>query len=97
MYLEYNVTANPVALHTDSDYGLVASGLLVTVGNEWIGDFTNEDDHNDTGIRFNYTSSAKKLARILFGVHCNSTPTNTGIAKMQAISEERIKRILESC
>ena len=93
LYLEHNITADPVALHTDSDYGLVASGLLVTAGNEWIGDFTNEEDPDDTGIRFNYTSSAKKLAQILFGVYCDDNPTNKGVVKMQAISKEEIDQI----
>lgn len=95
LYLEHNITANPVALHTDSDYGLVASGLLVTAGNEWISDFSNEGDPNDTGIRFNYTSSAKKLAQILFGVHCDNAPTNIGVVKMQAISEEEIDQMFK--
>jgi len=79
LYLEHNITADPVALHTDSDYGLVASGLLVTAGNDWNDDFTNEDASTDTGIRFNFTLSAKKLTQILFGVYCDEKPTNKGI------------------
>jgi len=93
LYLEHNVTADPVALRTDSDYGLVASGLLVTAGSEWINDFKNEENPSDTGIRFNYTSSAKKLAQILFGIYCDDSPTNKGVLTMQAISEKEIDQI----
>lgn len=95
LYLEHNITADPVALHTDSDYGLVASGLLVTAGNDWGDDLTSEDDPNDTGIRFNYTSSAKKLAQVLFGVCCDENPTNKGVVRMQPISTEEIDRICQ--
>ena len=35
LYLKDNITADPIMLRCDSDYGLVASGLLVTAGNEW--------------------------------------------------------------
>lgn len=84
LYLEHNITADPVALCTTSDFGLVSSGLLVTAGNEWIADPSNEDGTlNDTGVRFNYTSAAKKLALILFGVQCKTNPTNKGIEKLQ--------------
>lgn len=86
LYLEHNITEDPVSIQTDSDFGLVASGLLVTAGNDW-SDPTNP---NDTGIRFNYTSAAKKLAQILFGVTCDINPSNKGISIIGDISEEEI-------
>lgn len=58
LYLKEHITSNPVKLTTDSDYGLVAGGLLVTAGSEWFE--RKSEDENDTGIRFNYTMSAKK-------------------------------------
>ena len=76
LYLGQNITADPVALITDSDYGLAASGLLVTAGSNWV---TTGGLPNDTGSRFNYTSSAKKLAKICFSVHCDAAPTNVGV------------------
>ena len=76
LYLGHSITADPVALLTDSDYGLAASGLLVTAGSNWV---TAGGLSNDTGIRFNYTLSAKKLAKICFNVHCDAAPTNVGV------------------
>ncbi len=87
-YLGQHITADPVALCTDSDYGLVASGLLVTAGNEFIADFGSDDDPSDTGIRFNYTAAAKKLASILYGTNCNMTPTNKGVSSLKIVPEE---------
>lgn len=87
-YLGQNITADPVILRTDSDYGLVASGLLVTAGNEFIADFGSDDDPSDTGIRFNYTTAAKKLASILYGTTCNMTPTNKGVGSLKIVQEE---------
>lgn len=87
-YLGQHITADPVVLRTDSDYGLVASGLLVTAGNEVIADFGSDDDPSDTGIRFNYTTAAKKLASILYGTTCNMTPTNKGVSSLKFVQEE---------
>lgn len=56
LYLGHSITADPVALRTDSDYGLANSGLLVTAGSDWL---TTEDLIDDTSIHFNYTLSAK--------------------------------------
>ena len=36
LYLKENITADPVSLKTEADYGLAASGLLVTAGNGFI-------------------------------------------------------------
>lgn len=95
VYLEHHITADPVALCTDSDYGLVASGLLVTAGNEWVGDFVNKHNPTDTGIRFNYTASAKKLANILWGASCVDEPSNEGIITIQSITGEEISKMFE--
>ena len=38
LYLKENITADPVSLKTEADYGLAASGLLVTAGNGFIRD-----------------------------------------------------------
>lgn len=95
LYLEHSITADPVALRTDSDFGLQASGLLVTAGTAWKS-FEDESDPNDTGIRFNYTLSAKKLAQILFGVCCDNTPTNVDmidIVPAQPLTKEIADRI----
>ena len=83
-YLGQHITADPVVLCTDSDYGLVASGLLVTAGNEFMTDF-DDDDPTDTGIRFNYTAAAKKLASILYESTCNMTPTNKGVNSLKFV------------
>lgn len=96
LYLEANITADPVSLQTDSDFGLAASGLLVTAGNEFMADFGTEDDPSDTGIRFNYTAAAKKLAAIFFGVHCTMAPSNIGVVKLQPMSANDIDKILNS-
>lgn len=82
--------------NTDSDFGLAASGLLVTAGNEFMADFGTEDDPSDTGIRFNYTAAAKKLATILFGVHCTMEPSNIGVVKLQPMSAKDVDKILNS-
>ena len=75
LYLKDHITADPVALHNEADYGLAASGLLVTAGNSW-GHF----DHGaDSDMVFNYALSAKKLAQILFEIQCSYLPTNVGI------------------
>lgn len=63
LYLKHSITDDPVELRTDSDYGLAASGLLVTAGSTWL---TFEVPTKDTGICFNYTLSAKKIAKICF-------------------------------
>lgn len=85
VYLGHSITADPVLLRTDSDYGLVASGLLITTGSTW---GTVENVENDTGIRFNYTLSAKKLAKICFNVHCDVTPTNIGVTTEELLGVE---------
>lgn len=95
LYLEHNITADPVALRTESDFGLVASGLLVTAGNDWMGDFSDEDDPDDTGMRFNYTAAAKKLAWILYGVHCDFVPSNKGVVRLQIADDEDINSIFD--
>ena len=83
LYLKDHVTADPVALENEADYGLAASGLLVTAGND-IGTF---DDVEENSMRFNYTISAKKLAHILFGTECSCLPTNLNLVKV-ATNEE---------
>lgn len=93
LYLKNHITADPVMLQTESDYGLASSGLLVTAGNEWSEEL--EDDPDDTGIRFNYTPSAKKLAKILFDVECNDVPTNKGIVKLISSSDDEIDQMLK--
>lgn len=75
LYLKDHITADPVALHNEADYGLAASGLLVTAGNGW-GNFAHGADSD---MLFNYTRSAKKLAQILFEIQCSYLPTNVGI------------------
>ncbi len=87
-YLGQHITADPVALCTDSDYGLAASGLLVTAGNEFIADLGSDNDSSDTGIRFNYTTAAKKLASILYGANCKMTPSNKGVGSLRIVPEE---------
>lgn len=96
VYLEHHITADPVALSTDSDYGLVASGLLVTAGNEWVGDFVNPHDPSDTGIRFNYTLAAKKLAQIFWGISCDLEPSNSNLVFLQSISEEEVNDLFKT-
>lgn len=78
LYLEGHITADPVALISESDYGLAASGLLVTAGNVFIDEVSPEDN----GLRFNYTLAAKKLAYIFFEVRCDFKPTNIGFITM---------------
>lgn len=90
VYLQHHITSNPVALSTDSDYGLVASGLLVTAGNEWVGDYVNPHNPSDTGIRFNYTLAAKKLSQIIWGISCDLEPSNEGLVFLQTVSDEEI-------
>lgn len=90
LYLEDNITADPIKLNTDSDYGMVSSGLLVTAGNEW----TDDMDDADNGVRFNYTHAAKKMAYIFFGVKCAMEPSNKGITQMHAASDEDIEGII---
>ena len=87
LYLKNNITEDPVKLSSDSDYGLVASGLLVSAGNEW----REGMDETDSGARFNYTFAAKKLAHIFFGVECPMQPSNKGIIIMLPMSEEDMK------
>lgn len=81
LYLKDHITADPVALKNDADYGLAASGLLVTAGNDWGG-----GDMENT-IRFNYTVAAKKLAHILFGTECAYLPTNVGLTTVATLQE----------
>ena len=88
IYLKDHITSDPVALSSASDFGLVASGLLVTAGSQWVGDYVIEHDPTDTGIRFNYTSSAKKLAFILWNISCEETSTNNNIIYFDAISQQ---------
>lgn len=78
LYLKDHITADPVALQNDADYGLAASGLLVTAGNDW-GDMEAIEENT---MRFNYTVAAKKLANILFGTECALLPTNVGLTTM---------------
>lgn len=94
VYLEHSITADPVWLRTDSDFGLAASGLLVTAGNEWVTDTEDEECLGDTGVRFNYTLAAKKLAWILYGVQCDSTPSNMGVEKLELSTDEDMKEVL---
>ena len=95
LYLKDNITADPVKLNSDSDYGLASSGLLVTAGNEWVEDMDDEDN----GVRFNYTLAAKKMAFIFFGVECAMRPSNKGITILVEASceevEEKIKGLFE--
>lgn len=84
LYLEHNITDDPIRLQTDSDYGLVSSGLLVNAGNEW----KQKPDITDNGIRFNYTSSAKKMAYIFWGIECSMEPSNKGITILHGFSEK---------
>ena len=90
--LKDDITNEPVKLEYDFHYGFVASGLLVTAGSELL----TFDNREDTGIRFNYTSSAKKLAKILFNVECNMQPSNEGIVIMEKTTEEDICSIVDS-
>lgn len=78
LYLKDNITNDPIKLSSDEDYGLIASGLLVTAGNDWVEDM----DGTDNGVRFNYTFAAKKMAFIFFGVECEMDPSNKGIVIM---------------
>lgn len=96
LYLKNNITEDPVRLNTDSDYGLVSSGLLVAGGNVW----GENMDEADNGVRFNYTLAAKKMAYIFFGIECDMKPSNKGITIMTAMSpediEESINRVFKS-
>lgn len=83
LYLKKHITADPVALRNEADYGLAASGLLVTAGNGW-GHFV---DGADSDMLFNYTLSAKKLAQILFETQCSYLPTNEGVITMAGDDE----------
>lgn len=87
LYLKDNITNDPVKLSSNEDYGLTASGLLVTAGNDWVEDM----DAADNGVRFNYTSSAKKMALIFFGVECEMKPSNKGIVIMTENSADEVK------
>ncbi|MDE5865045.1 MAG: hypothetical protein K2H31_00345 [Lachnospiraceae bacterium] len=87
LYLKDNITSDPVKLSSDEDYGLAASGLLVTAGNDWVEDM----DVTDNGVRFNYTSAAKRMAFIFFGVECEMEPSNKGIVIMTEISADNVK------
>lgn len=78
LYLKDNITNDPIKLSSDEDYGLIASGLLVIAGNDWVEDM----DGSDNGVRFNYTFAAKKMAFIFFGVECEMDPSNKGIVIM---------------
>lgn len=86
LYLKDNITSDPVKLSSDEDYGLVASGLLVTAGNDWVEDM----DVADNGVRFNYTFAAKRMAFIFFGVECEMEPSNKGIVIMTEISADEV-------
>ena len=86
LYLEDHITADPIILRTDSDYGLAASGLLVTAGSA-ISSFTEDVSDGETGMRFNYTPAAKKLAKIFFGKNCGEA-TNCGILSAISIAED---------
>ena len=87
LYLKDSITNDPVKLSSDEDYGLAASGLLVTAGNDWVEDM----DITDNGIRFNYTSAAKRMAFIFFGVECEMEPSNKGIVTLTGISDNEVK------
>lgn len=78
LYLKDNITNDPIKLSSDEDYGLIASGLLVIAGNNWVEDM----DGSDNGVRFNYTFAAKKMAFVFFGVECEMDPSNKGIVIM---------------
>lgn len=91
LYLKDNITADPVRLNTDSDYGLVASGLLVAAGNEWIEDL----ESTDNGVRFNYTYAAKKMVSIFWNIECSMKPSNNGITILLPISNDKIDGLFE--
>ena len=82
LYLKENITADPVSLKTEADYGLAASGLLVTAGNGFIRGMQGD---SNSSILFNYTISAKKLSHIFFGTECSDLPTNIGIIGMATV------------
>lgn len=82
LYLKENITADPVSLKTEADYGLAASGLLVTAGNGFIRGMQGD---SNSSILFNYTISAKKLSHIFFGTKCSDLPTNIGIIGMATV------------
>lgn len=86
LYLKDNITDDPVKLSSNEDYGLTASGLLVTAGNDWVEDM----DATDNGVRFNYTFAAKKMAFIFFGVECEMKPSNKGIVIMTECSPDEV-------
>ena len=82
-----DITNDPVKMCSDEEYGLTASGLLVTAGSDWVEDM----DVTDNGIRFNYTPAAKIMAFIFFGVKCEMEPSNKGIVIMTEISADEVK------
>lgn len=92
LYLKDNITNDPVKLNSDEDYGLIASGLLVTAGNDWVEDM----DATDNGVRFNYTFAAKRMAFIFFGVECEMEPSNKGIVIMTEISADKVNEQWEN-
>lgn len=79
-------------MSSNEDYGLTASGLLVPAGNDWVEDM----DATDNGVRFNYTSAAKRMALIFFGVECEMEPSNKGIVIMTEISADTVKKQWEN-
>ena len=91
LYMKDNITDDPVKLSSEADYGLVASGLLVNAGNEWVGLMDGEDN----GVRFNYTLAAKKMAQIFFGVQCAMKPSNNGITILVEASDDDIEKIIK--
>ena len=92
LYLKDNLTDNPIKLETDSDYGLVSSGLLTTAGIIVKGELTD----GDSGIRYNYTHAAKKMAYIFFEVECDFTPSNNNITISEEELEEELEKALEN-
>ena len=82
LYLKENITADPVSLKTEADYGLAASGLLVTAGNGFIRGMQGD---SNSSILFNYTISAKKLSHRFCGTECSDLRANIGIIGMATV------------
>lgn len=91
IYLEENITTEPIALSHPSEDGLVASGLLTVKGNELLTEITDDD----TGIRFAYSPDAHKLAEILFHWRAKDHPPKIILHGQVLASDQEVNEMLD--